>query len=137
MKGELPGKRGYIMRIVRSVQSKVCVDGSLLKEFLLDEPLNGEFLTFLKHFGTVRFLPLMKMPYFSFEKEDFISIKGFVGDPVVEVRYRKDFQDLTLDYFHLLLYYFREGESGIKKLHGIGLTIQKKIDIRKRQDQEK
>ena len=125
------------MRIVRSVQSKVCVDGSLLKEYLLDEPLTEEFLTFLKHFGSVRLLPQMKMPYFSYEKEDFISIKGFMGDPTVEVRYRKEFQDLTADYFHLLLFYFCEGESGIEKLQGIGMTIRKKIAIRQRPDREK
>jgi hypothetical protein len=125
------------MRIVRSVQSKVCVDGSILKEYLLDEPLTEEFLTFLKHFGSVRFLPLMKMPYFSFEQKDFISIKGFMGDPCVEVRYRKEFQDLTADYFHLLLFYFREGEDGIKKLRGIGMTIRKKMDVRRSPDQEK
>jgi hypothetical protein len=125
------------MRIVRSVQSKVCVNGSLLKEYLLDEPLTEEFLTFLKHFGSVRLLPQMKMPYFSYEKEDFISIKGFMGDPTVEVRYRKEFQDLTADYFHLLLFYFCEGESGIEKLQGIGMTIRKKIDIRQRPDREK
>jgi hypothetical protein len=119
------------MRIIRSVQSKVCVDGSLLKEYLLDEPLTDEFLEFLKHFGIVRFLPRMKKPYFSFEKEDFISIKGFIGDPDVEVRYRKEFQDLTADYFHLLLFYFREGEGGVEKLQAIGLTILKKIDLRK------
>ena len=118
------------MRIVRSVQSRVCVDGSLLKEYLLDEPLTEEFLAFLRHFGAVRILPLMKKPYFSFEKEDFISIKGFVGDPDVEVRYRKEFGDLTADYFHLLLFYFREGESGVEKLQAIGMTIRKKMDVR-------
>jgi hypothetical protein len=125
------------MRIVRSVQSKVCVDGSLLKEYLLDEPLTEEFLSFLRHFGSVRLLPLMKKPYFSFEKEDFISVKGFIGDPDVEVRYRKEFQDLTADYFHLLLFYFREGDGGVEKMQGIGRAIQKKMDIRKGSDWEK
>ncbi len=125
------------MRIVRSVNSKVCVDGSQLKEFLLDEPLTLEFLTFLENFGSVRYLPHMKMPYFSFEKADFISVKGFVGDPCVDVRYRKEFQDLTADYFHLLLYYFREGKEGIEKLRAIGITIQKKIDARQNSDREK
>jgi hypothetical protein len=118
------------MRIVRSVQSRVCVDGSLLKEYLLDEPLTDEFLAFLKHFGSVRTLYQMKKPYFSFEKEDFISVKGFIGDPDIEVRYRKEFQDLTMDYFHLLLFFFREGEGGIEKLQAIGISIRKKMDIR-------
>jgi hypothetical protein len=36
------------MRIVKSVQTKVCVDGSLMKEYVLDEPLTTEFLKFLE-----------------------------------------------------------------------------------------
>jgi hypothetical protein len=119
------------MRIVRSVQSRVCTDGSLMKEYLLDEPLSQEFLTFLQNFGRVRYLPAMKMPFFSFEKEDFITIKGFVGDPSVEVRYRKENQDLTADFFHLLLFYYRDGEAGTEKLLGIERTIRQKIDLRR------
>lgn len=119
------------MRIVRSVQSRVCVDGSLLKEFLLDEPLTEEFIGFLRNFGSIRLISHMKQPYFSFEKEDFISVKGFIGDPSIEVRYRKNYQDLTNDYFHLLLFYYRDGEPGIEKLKGIERSIQQKIDVRK------
>ena len=44
------------VRILRSVQTKVCVDGSLMKEYLLDKPLTEDFLKFLEQFGTVRFL---------------------------------------------------------------------------------
>ena len=51
--------------------------------------------------------------------------------------YRKEFQDLTADYFHLLLFYFREGEGGIEKLRAIGMTIQKKMDVRRGPDREK
>ena len=118
------------MRILRSVQTKVCVDGSLMKEYVLDEPLTGEFLKFLEHFGTVRSFEQLKRPYFSFEKEQFISIKGFVGDSDVEVRYKKDFQDLVADYFHLLLFYYREGEPGIAILKGVEKSLQKKMKIR-------
>jgi len=118
------------VRILRSVQTKVCVDGSLMKEYVLDEPLTGEFLKFLEHFGTVRSFEQLKRPYFSFEKEQFISIKGFVGDSDVEVRYKKDFQDLVADYFHLLLFYYREGEPGIAILKGVEKSLQKKMKIR-------
>lgn len=118
------------MRIVKSVQTKVCVDGSLMKEYALDEPLNPRFLEFLENFGTVRTLEQLKKPYFSFEKEHFISIKGFVGDCNVEVRYKKEFQDLVSDYFHLLLFYEREGERGIAKLAGIEDSIRKKMAFR-------
>ncbi len=118
------------MRIVKSVQSKVCVDGSLMKEYLLEEPLTPGFLTFLRAFGTVKEYPHMKRPYFSFEQEHFISIKGFVGDPTVEVRYRKEFSDLIADYFHLLLFYYREGELGTRKMQGICESIREKMMIR-------
>jgi hypothetical protein len=118
------------VRIVKSVQTKVCVDGSLMKEFILDEPLTPEFLVFLRSFGTVREYPLMKRPYFSFEQEHFISIKGFSGDTSVEVRYRKEFTDLTADYFHLLLFYADEGDTGSRKMKGIADSIREKMKTR-------
>lgn len=118
------------VRIVKSVQTKVCVDGSLMKEYVLDEPLTEGFLKFLEQFGTVRYLDNLKKPYFSFEKEQFISIKGFVGDESVEVRYKNEFHDIILDYFHLLLYYHREGVSGIERLKGIEESMKEKIEIR-------
>jgi hypothetical protein len=118
------------MRIVKSVQTKVCVDGSLMKEYVLDEPLTEGFLKFLENFGTVRSLDRLKKPYFSFEKTDFISIKGFVGERSVEVRYKKEFQDLVGDYFYLLLYYEREGVPGIAKMNGIGDAIRERMKIR-------
>jgi hypothetical protein len=101
-----------------------------MKEYVLDEPLTGEFLKFLEKCGTVRSLDKLIKLYFSFEKELFISIKGFVGDSNVEVRYKKEFQDLTGDYFHLLLYYFRQGPDGIKQLQGIEKNLKEKMKIR-------
>jgi hypothetical protein len=101
-----------------------------MKEYVLDEPLTEGFLRFLEIFGTVRFLDQLRKPYFSFEKEQFISIKGFIGDSNVEVRYKKEFHDLVADYFHLLLYYSREGEPGMAKLKGVEESIREKIKVR-------
>ena len=101
-----------------------------MREYLLESPLTPEFLVFLKSFGTIREYPHMKRPYFSFEREHFISIKGFVGDPSVEVRYRKEFFDLTTDYFHLLLFYSRQGEGGIRKMREIEESIREKMKVR-------
>jgi hypothetical protein len=101
-----------------------------MKEYVLDEPLTKGFLKFLELFGTVRIREQLKKPYFSFEKEHFISIKGFVGDCNVEVRYRKEFQDLVADYFHLLLFYEREGQAGISRLRGIEEVIRDNMKTR-------
>jgi hypothetical protein len=120
------------VRILKSVQTKICVDGSLMKEYVLDTPLTEDFLKFLENFGTVRFLEQLKKPYFSFEKELFISIKGFVSDRNVEVRYKKEFQDLVGDYFHLLLYYYDQGDRGISTLKGQEESIRDRMKIRLR-----
>jgi hypothetical protein len=118
------------VRIIKSIQTKVCVDGSLMKEYVLDEPLTEGFLHFLGQSGTVRYLDNLKKPYFSFEKEHFISVKGFVGDESVEVRFKKEFQDLTGDYFHLLLYYYQQGPPGRERLNGIEKNLKEKMKIR-------
>ena len=118
------------MRILRSVQSKICVDGSQMKEYVLDKPLTEDFLKFLEQFGTVRFLDQLKKPYFSYEKEHFISIKGFVGDSNVEVRYKKEFRDLVGDYFYLLLYYYDQGTNGISSLRGHEESIRERMNTR-------
>ena len=118
------------MRIVKSIQSKVCVDGSLMKEYILDGPVTDGFLEFLGQFGTIRRLEQLRKPYFSFEKEHFLSVKGFVGDATVEVRYAKEAKDIVADYFHLLLFYEREGKGGIARLQGIGDAMQERIRVR-------
>jgi hypothetical protein len=101
-----------------------------MKEYELDEPLTDGFLKFLETFGTVRTLEQLKKPYFSFEKEQFISIKGFVGDSNVEVRYKKEYHDLVADYFHLLLFYYGKGERGISVLKGHEDSLKKKMKVR-------
>ena len=118
------------MRIVKSVQTKLCVDGSLMKEFVLDEPLSPEFLRFLESFGTVKNYPHLRRPYFSFEQEQFISVKGFLGDASIEVRYRKENADILADYFHLLLFYFRERDDGVSKMREIAGSILVKMKPR-------
>jgi len=110
----------------------MCVDGSLMKEFILDDPVSQTFLAFLEHLGTVSRREHLRKPYFVFEKADFISIKGFVGDTSVEVRYASGFQDLTKDYFHLILFYERDHEKGVQKLKEIEESIAEKIAVRKR-----
>jgi hypothetical protein len=101
-----------------------------MKEYLLDEPLTGSFLDFLGEFGTIRRLEHLKKPYFSFEKEHVLSVKGFIGDTTVEVRYPKDTREIVADYFHLLLFYEREGNAGIAKMKGIEESMQEKIRVR-------
>jgi len=90
------------MRILRSVRHKVCADGSFMKELLLDAPVTREFFTYLGNFGRVESLPNVGEGFYTFEKPDWFSIKGFVGDTTIEVRFKKEVMDLTSDFLYFL-----------------------------------
>jgi len=104
-----------------------------MKEFLLDAPVTEEFFSYLKHFGSVESLPNVGEGFFKFEKPDWFSIKGFAGDTTVEVRFKKEVMDLTVDFVYSLFALYREetvdlsvlkqreqaiGERVRKHLHG-------------------
>ena len=99
------------MRVERSLQRKLCVDGSLMKEFVLSEPLTLDLAEYLRNFGEVEILPLHGKQFLSFEKPGFISVKGVLGEDTVEVRYAAGVHDLTADLFHLFLYHYTSGKE--------------------------
>lgn len=104
------------MRILRSVRHKVCADGSFMKEFLLDAPLTRDFFTYLGNFGQVETLPNVGDGFYKFEKQDWFSIKGFLGDTTIEVRFRKEVMDFTTDFLYFLLASYREGTMDLSVL---------------------
>jgi len=106
------------MRIVRSVRHKVCADGSFMKEFLLDSPLPRDFFSYLGHFGEVEALPNIGNGFYKFEKTDWFSIKGFIGDTTVEVRFKKEVMDLTVDFAYFLFSSYRDGLMDLSVLKG-------------------
>ncbi len=80
-----------------------------MKEYQLDEPLSKEFFEYLKYFGRVTALEEMGDGYFSFEKPNWFSIKGFAGDQTVEVRFKRETMEITTDFLYLLFSSFKEG----------------------------
>jgi hypothetical protein len=87
-----------------------------MKEFLLDEPLPASFFSFLSNFGQVEALPQLGEGFFRFEKPDWFSIKGFAGDTTVEVRFRKEVMDLTVDFAYSLFSTFHGEKTDISGL---------------------
>ncbi|MDD1710113.1 MAG: hypothetical protein LUQ37_04290 [Methanoregulaceae archaeon] len=119
------------MRILRSVRHKVCADGSFMKEFLLDTPLTKEFFAYLGHFGTVEALPNVGEGFFKLEKPDWFSIKGCAGDTTVEVRFKKEVMDLTVDFVYFLFVSYQEGTVDLSVLiqreQAIGERVRKHL----------
>jgi hypothetical protein len=117
------------VRVERSLQRKLCVDGSLMKEFVLSEPVTMDFAGYLRNFGEVEILSLMGKSFLSFEKPRFISVKGVLGENTVEVRYAPGVHDLTADLFHLLLFHYSHGKE-IGKMKEIEASMGEKIRVR-------
>ena len=99
------------MRVERSLQRKVCVDGTLMKEFVLSEPVSPDLAEYLGLFGAVEILPLHGKRFLSFERPRFLSVKGVLGEDTVEVRYAAGVYELAPDLFHLFLYHFSNGKE--------------------------
>ncbi|MGA2934003.1 MAG: hypothetical protein ABSD81_02480 [Methanomicrobiales archaeon] len=117
------------MRVERSLQRKLCVDGTLMKEFVLDEPVTPDFADYLRNFGEVKIINLHGKPFLSFEKQYFISVKGVLGEDTVEVRYAAGVHDLTADFFHLFLYHYSHGRE-VGKVREIEGAMWKAIRVR-------
>ena len=118
------------MRILRSVRHKSCADGSFMKEFLLDAPVTEDFFSYLKNFGTVESLPNVSEGFYKFEKTDWFSIKGMSGDTTVEVRFKKEAMDLTVDFVYLLFSSYREGAADLSLLKQREQAIEKRVKER-------
>ena len=117
------------MRVERSLQRKLCVDGSLMKEFVLDGPISADFADYLHNFGEVKIMTLHGKPFLSFEKPHFISVKGVLGEDTLEVRYAAGVHDLTADHFHLLLFHYSHGKE-VEKVKEIERAMWKAIRVR-------
>jgi len=99
------------VRVERSLQRKICVDGSLMKEFVLSAPLTLDLAEYLRNFGKVEILTLGGKQFLSFDNPRFISVKGVLGEESVEVRYAAGVHDLAADLFHLFLYHYSHGKE--------------------------
>ncbi len=115
------------MRILRSVRHKVCADGSFLKEFLLDAPVSPEFFSYLGHFGTVEALPNLGEGFFSFEKPGWFSIRGLAGDTTVEVRFKREVMDLTVDFLYLLFASYQGQATDLSTLQNREKSVAERI----------
>ncbi len=87
-----------------------------MKEYTLDEPLTKEFFEYLKYFGRVTSMD-MGGGYYTFEKPNWFSIKGFAGDKTVEVRFKPETMEITTDFLYSLFLSFKDGAdiAGMKE----------------------
>ena len=115
------------MRIKESKLHKFCNDGSTRDDLVLDEPVTMEFVNYLARFGDMKIREGMRMVPFLFDKPDFISVKGIVGDNEVEMRVKVEYVNETSGYFDLLLSHFHDGAPDADAMQRDGAMIRGKM----------
>ncbi len=98
-----------------------------MKEFLLDAPVTKEFFSYLGLFGHLEALPEVGEGFYKLEKPNWFSIKGFIGDRSVEVRFRKEVMDLTLDFLYFLFSSSHEGGVDLTPLRQREQRIEERV----------
>lgn len=119
------------MRILRSVRHKVCADGAFMREVVLDCQVTSEFTEFLRNFGSLMTLDTMGPGFFKFELKDGFSIKGWIGDSDLEIRFRRDVMDLCEDFCSVLFFYYHDGKPDMGKLSRMAERVSERIKERR------
>ncbi len=102
-----------------------------MREVVLSAPVTEDFISFLKNFGPVMTLSEMGPGFFKFEIPDGFSMKGWVGDDIMEIRFRQDVMDLCEDFVSVLFYYYHDGRPDLPKLLRMAKSLKNNIDVRK------
>jgi len=98
-----------------------------MKEFLLDRPVSAGFLRFLEKVATVELLPGIGEGFYRVEKAGCFSVKGLVGDTAMEVRFQPKAMDLTVDFLYSLLYWYRDGDPDLPKVHQLDAALTERL----------
>ena len=72
------------MRIIQILDIEECLDGTFIKELIVDENLKSDFIKALGRTGTFNYYKSFMRPYFKIETECLI-IKGVEDDNTIRV----------------------------------------------------
>jgi hypothetical protein len=101
-----------------------------MKEFLLDVPVPVGFFSYLRSFGQVEALPNIGEGFYKFEKIDWFTLKGFAGDISVEVRFKREVMDLTMDFVYVLFSSYQTETMDLTTLKQREQAIEKRVKKR-------
>ena len=122
------------MQIIKTVRHKVCTDGALMREVMVDIPITDEFIDFLRSFGTVMTIGTMGPGCFKYEWKKNFSIKGWIGDATLEIRYRKEVMDLCEEFVEALFCHYHNGKPDIEILRQMEEKICENLQNRENQN---
>ena len=98
------------MRIIKSVENKVCSDGAIWKELTLDTKVTSGFVDILLTLGTNEITLGVGSGFFKIYIKDCLLIRGFLDDTSVEVRFWPDVTNTTEPFMHDLMSWYQDGD---------------------------
>jgi hypothetical protein len=107
------------VQVINVRKSRRCIDGTILREYTLDNQVSEGMIGYLEYFGTVKVLADMAQPFYTFRMGDYFSVKGMVGDTAMFVRFQPGFMPDTEIFFTRLISGFdmeAPGRDAIRKL---------------------
>ena len=79
------------MQIIKEIYSENCFDGTFIKDYELSNKIKPSFIDFLKNAkGKLFCLENLTNPFFTFESEDYFTLKGIVNDNELRVIYIRE-----------------------------------------------
>jgi hypothetical protein len=82
------------MRVVESKKVEDCLDGSMIKDFSMDEPVDQSFIRHLGNDGSLEYFPDFARPFYRVTKDGLYVLKGVEGNKTFQVVFVTDDEEL-------------------------------------------
>lgn len=78
------------MKVLAIKEKEVCLDGTEIKEFLLDTPVNGQLIQTFDEIGTLEYFSDFPRPFFRVTRPSQFIMKGVEGNVTFQVIFVQD-----------------------------------------------
>jgi hypothetical protein len=75
------------MKILESSTVEICVDGTSIRELLLDEEISEDFINHLSALGRLEYFAKLPRPFFRVTWDGCYVVKGIQGNRSLQVHY--------------------------------------------------
>ncbi|MGV8111183.1 hypothetical protein [Methanospirillum sp.] len=77
------------MNILKRKRTSKCTSGAQVHEYTMSDPVDSSFITLLSTFGSVEKKVMGDLIMFTFQKDDWFTLKGMSDDPIFYTTYQK------------------------------------------------
>lgn len=74
------------MYILETKHIEDCLDGSVVREVLLSQKINAEFIQILGKSGDLQYFPQFARPFFKLNIQGKLNLKGIEGNTSIRIR---------------------------------------------------